>query len=31
MQMQIKYDLKSADGVEMRGQIINTIHGLPEA
>ena len=31
MQMRIKYDLKSADGVELRGQIINTIHGLPEA
>lgn len=31
MQMQIKYDLKSADGVELRRQIINTIHGLPEA
>lgn len=31
MQMRIKYDLKSADGVELRGQIINTIHALPEA
>jgi glucose/arabinose dehydrogenase len=30
MQTQLKYDLKSADGKELRGQIIGTIHALPE-
>ena len=30
MQMLIKYELKSADGAELRGQIVNTIHVLPE-
>ena len=30
MQMQLKYDIKSADGVELRGQVINTIHALAE-
>jgi glucose/arabinose dehydrogenase len=28
MQMQLKYDLKSADGQELRGQVVNTIHAL---
>ena len=30
MQMQLKYELKAADGVELRGQVINTIHALAE-
>jgi hypothetical protein len=30
MQMQLKYELKSADGAELRGQVINTIHALAE-
>ena len=30
MQMQLKYDIKAADGVELRGQVINTIHALAE-
>ncbi len=30
MQMQLKYDLKSADGAELRGQVVNTIHALAE-
>jgi len=30
MQMQLKYELKSADGTELRGQVINTIHALAE-
>ncbi|MCX8488189.1 MAG: hypothetical protein ORN22_03660, partial [Opitutales bacterium] len=30
MQMQLKYDLKSADGSELRGQVVNTIHALAE-
>ena len=30
MQMQLKYDIKAADGVELRGQVINTIHALTE-
>jgi glucose/arabinose dehydrogenase len=30
MQMQLKYDLKAADGTELHGQVINTIHALPE-
>jgi hypothetical protein len=30
MQMQLKFDLKSADGLELRGQVINTIHALAE-
>ena len=30
MQMQLKYELKSADGAELRGQVINTIHSLAE-
>jgi hypothetical protein len=30
MQMQLKYDIKSAEGVELRGQVINTIHALAE-
>jgi len=28
MQMVLKYDLKSADGQELRGQVVNTIHAL---
>ncbi|MDB6174746.1 MAG: putative large, multifunctional secreted protein [Chthoniobacteraceae bacterium] len=28
MQMAIKYNLKSVDGAEMRGEIVNTIHSL---
>jgi hypothetical protein len=28
MQMQLKYELKSADGAELRGQVTNTIHAL---
>ena len=28
MQMSIKYDLKSADGKELRGEVVNTIHAL---
>jgi hypothetical protein len=28
--MQLKYELKAADGVELRGQVINTIHALAE-
>jgi hypothetical protein len=28
MQMSIKYDLKSADGAELRGEVVNTIHAL---
>ena len=28
MQMQLKYEIKAADGVELRGQVINTIHAL---
>ncbi len=30
MQMRLRYDLKSADGAELRGQVINTIHALAE-
>ena len=30
MQMQLKYDIKAADGVELRGQVINTLHALAE-
>ncbi len=30
MQMQLKYDIKSVDGVELRGQVINTIHALAD-
>ena len=30
MQMQLKYEIKAADGVELRGQVINTIHALAE-
>ena len=30
MQMQLKYDIKAGDGVELRGQVINTIHALAE-
>ena len=30
MQMQLKYELKSADGAELRGRVINTIHALTE-
>ena len=30
MQMQLKYEIKSADGRELRGQVINTIHALAE-
>lgn len=30
MQMQLKYDLKTADDQELRGQIVNTIHALAE-
>ena len=31
MQMRIQYDLDSADGVGMRGEITNTIHRVPAA
>ncbi len=30
MQMSIKYDLKTADGKELRGEVVNTIHALGE-
>jgi hypothetical protein len=30
MQMQLKYEIKAADGLELRGQVINTIHALAE-
>ena len=30
MQMQLKYEVKSADGAELRGQVTNTIHALTE-
>jgi hypothetical protein len=30
MQMQLKYELKSADGAELRGQVTSTIHALAE-
>ena len=30
MQMQLKYEVKSADGAELRGQVTNTIHALAE-
>ena len=30
MQMQLKYDIKAADGVELRGQVINTVHALAD-
>jgi hypothetical protein len=30
MQMQLKYDIKAADGVELSGQVVNTIHALAE-
>ncbi len=30
MQMSIQYRLKAADGVEFRGEIVNTIHGFSE-
>ena len=30
MQMKLKYDIKAADGIELRGQVINTIHALAE-
>ncbi len=30
MQMQLKYEIKAVDGVELRGQVINTIHALAE-
>jgi len=29
MQMSLKYNLRSADGTELSGRIVNTIHGLP--
>jgi hypothetical protein len=29
MQMSLKYNLRSADGVEVSGRIVNTIHDLP--
>ena len=28
MQMILKYELRSADGQELRGQVVNTIHAL---
>jgi hypothetical protein len=28
MQMSIKYDLKTADGKELRGEVVNTINAL---
>lgn len=30
MQMSIKYRLRSADGADLSGEIVNTIHALPE-
>jgi hypothetical protein len=30
MQMAIRYDLKTADGQELRGEVVNTIHALGE-
>jgi hypothetical protein len=30
MQMQLKYEIKAADGIELRGQVINTIHALAD-
>jgi len=30
MQMQLKYELKSADGAELRGQVTHTVHALAE-
>ena len=30
MQMRIKYDIKAANGAELHGQVINTIHALAE-
>jgi hypothetical protein len=30
MQMQLKYDLKSGDGAELRGQVVSTIHALAD-
>jgi hypothetical protein len=29
MQMSIKYSLKNADGAELRGEVVNTIHVVP--
>lgn len=29
MQMSLKYNLRSADGVEVSGRIVNTVHALP--
>jgi hypothetical protein len=30
MQAQLKYELKSADGAELRGQVTGTIHALAD-
>lgn len=30
MQMSIKYDLKTSDGADLRGEVVNTIHALGE-
>jgi glucose/arabinose dehydrogenase len=30
MQLQLKYELKAADGQELRGQVIGTVHALPQ-
>jgi hypothetical protein len=30
MQAQLKYELKSADGAELRGQVTGTIHTLAD-
>lgn len=30
MQMRLRYDIKAADGFELRGQVINTIHALAD-
>jgi hypothetical protein len=30
MQMSIKYQIKSADGHDLDGEVVNTIHGLGE-
>ena len=30
MQMQIKFTIKSADGAELRSEVINSIHALGE-
>jgi hypothetical protein len=31
MQMSLKYNLRSADGTDLTGRVVNTIHALPAA